>query len=619
MVTNLVADVNAATLGGDLTLTTKSITGSGTAINGTGAAIDITLGSGDSVVNADDVSDSNKNTIDVYINAIGMESDSVLTLTGDAEYYVWYASGQVKADGTASTTTLTGNIRAHASDDGAIIITGKGDDILFGGLGNDSLVGGYGNDLFYGGLGNNVFRGDNFADVSDSDAGVGTADTAVFLYDYKSAGSRFWVTGGKTYEYLYSIDFGSDTTSLNKDWDDVISVTLRNVSDSNDIHTTLIYDDVESIRFELENDPNLPDYSDNPGSSIDPDLETRNTLFGVVINLDTAKKYGLIQDAINDELTLSQHTLRVLSTYNRRETAYVDKDLLFQIDTSDANADITLVLNRSKKIEIIDVDPSLYASSSDEAALIANGAGIGNAKIFGTGGDDIIILGGLGIYTVDARGGNDVILVDNSANLKAHSLGGGSGNDVILGGYGNNLIDGGSGNDILVSVGGNDRMLGGSGDDTVVFATRNLLPSSDDGAITALLGGGNDQFVVANVFSDGSIDVAANVLDFTRGDDVINLSALLDRQGNLADLTDLRLSSSFGSSSTINLDNYYEDLNNILSSDDSVIEASVTLSGVNLSRLSTRDTLTDAADAGRADEWRELFEQARINGQNAFS
>jgi Ca2+-binding RTX toxin-like protein len=108
----------------------------------------------------------------------------------------------------------------------------------------------------------------------------------------------------------------------------------------------------------------------------------------------------------------------------------------------------------------------------------------------GTSGDDFVhiskadgLLGALGLYEVNVNGntqlmtkqqlentqfnlgaGNDVLLVDE--NVKAGiNANGGSGNDVMIGGNGNDNFKGGSGDDVMLGRGGNDKMDGGKGND----------------------------------------------------------------------------------------------------------------------------------------------------------
>ena len=76
-------------------------------------------------------------------------------------------------------------------------------------------------------------------------------------------------------------------------------------------------------------------------------------------------------------------------------------------------------------------------------------------------GDDIL-LGGAGNDTIQGNGGDDVL----RGELGDDSLIGGSGNDTLDGGAGADTLLGGTGNDILIGGLGADVMRGGAGNDT---------------------------------------------------------------------------------------------------------------------------------------------------------
>lgn len=110
----------------------------------------------------------------------------------------------------------------------------------------------------------------------------------------------------------------------------------------------------------------------------------------------------------------------------------------------------------------------------------------------GTSGNDTVhiaraegLLGDLGLYKVTTNGqstymtrqqleatefklgkGDDVLLVDADvdANIKAD---GGAGNDLLIGGGGNDDLKGGKGNDVILGGAGNDRLDGGKGKDWI--------------------------------------------------------------------------------------------------------------------------------------------------------
>jgi Ca2+-binding RTX toxin-like protein len=89
---------------------------------------------------------------------------------------------------------------------------------------------------------------------------------------------------------------------------------------------------------------------------------------------------------------------------------------------------------------------------------------------------------------------------------------GGLGNDLVLGGSGEDVLLGGLGNDVLIGQGGEDRLLGGLGNDTIRF---NRL----DGDIV-LGGAGSDTFVIGGV-SEDSAGYASRVLDFRLNEDFL--------------------------------------------------------------------------------------------------
>jgi Ca2+-binding RTX toxin-like protein len=115
-------------------------------------------------------------------------------------------------------------------------------------------------------------------------------------------------------------------------------------------------------------------------------------------------------------------------------------------------------------------------------------------QVFGLSGNDQIFLTGLLRHVlVDGGSGNDVI--DATAvmsSLTVLDLRGGSGNDTLIGGAGNDLLDGGSGNDLLLGGAGNDRLRGGSGNDILLGGLGNDVLTGDDGDDILLGGSGDD-------------------------------------------------------------------------------------------------------------------------------
>ena len=80
----------------------------------------------------------------------------------------------------------------------------------------------------------------------------------------------------------------------------------------------------------------------------------------------------------------------------------------------------------------------------------------------GTDGDDYLVFGDSDTV-IDAMGGNDTVISANGND----TLNGGTGNDILISNNGNDILDGGEGNDTLKSGAGNDILNGGAGTDTL--------------------------------------------------------------------------------------------------------------------------------------------------------
>jgi len=144
-------------------------------------------------------------------------------------------------------------------------------------------------------------------------------------------------------------------------------------------------------------------------------------------------------------------------------------------------------------------------------------AGNGNDFIFTRGGWDVVDAGG-GRDNVNTGSGNDVI--DGGAGKDV--LSGGTGDDSISGGTGADLVVGGRGRDTLSGDEGHDKLFGGNGGDTI-----------DGGSGRDLIFGGNGHDeITGGVGDDRSFGGRGNdtfVFSSGDGDDVIGD---FDRRGN---------------------------------------------------------------------------------------
>jgi Ca2+-binding RTX toxin-like protein len=104
---------------------------------------------------------------------------------------------------------------------------------------------------------------------------------------------------------------------------------------------------------------------------------------------------------------------------------------------------------------------TLVVDGNVNANIHANG-GKGDDVMIGGNGNDVL-KGGDGSDIIAGRGGND----DIDGGRGRDYLFGGAGNDHIKGGRGNDYLDGGAGNDVLEGQRGNDVLVGGPGWDAL--------------------------------------------------------------------------------------------------------------------------------------------------------
>ncbi|MFZ5962866.1 CAP domain-containing protein [Thalassococcus sp. BH17M4-6] len=154
------------------------------------------------------------------------------------------------------------------------------------------------------------------------------------------------------------------------------------------------------------------------------------------------------------------------------------------------------------------------------------GGGDGNDTITGGDGDDLFS-GGAGDDLLSGDDGNDRL----AGSYGIDTVHGGAGNDTIGGGYGWDEIDGGDGddrigaghhNDTVHGGRGNDFVGGGEGDDQLFGDAGNDTLNGGLGDDELRGGAGADTFVFNNLTAGGS----DRIVDFTPGEDVIELSGL---------------------------------------------------------------------------------------------
>ncbi|MDD5387563.1 MAG: calcium-binding protein, partial [Sulfuricurvum sp.] len=448
---------------------------------------------------------------------------------------------------------------------------GEGDDILSGGEGNDTLSGGTGIDTVQGGMGDDLYlynRGDGKDTIIDE-----------YRYGYNSssqsnAGNDTLMFGENiTIEDLIARVVGDDLIigikEGTKSFDELSDVlTIKNwVNTNNRIETITLNDksivDLAAIQFATEGSDNLI-YGDSvttldalgsddtvvTGSAADTlhagegndtlrsgggddtlygdggnDVlyagigndtlsggDGADTLYGENGNDTLSGNTGedTLQGGLGDDLYLfnlgdghdtiideysygsgGNDTLRFGEGITKANliarSLPGSNDLQIGIQESgkgfDALSDVVTLKNwfdANKRIENITLFDGTVVTLSDMQG--------------GTDGDDYLVFGDSDTV-IDAMGGNDTVISANGND----TLRGGAGNDILISNNGNDTLYGGEGNDILKAGAGDDTLSGGSGTDTLEGGSGNdtYIFGRGDGKDRIIDSAGNDMIKFA--------------------------------------------------------------------------------------------------------------------------
>jgi Ca2+-binding RTX toxin-like protein len=169
----------------------------------------------------------------------------------------------------------------------------------------------------------------------------------------------------------------------------------------------------------------------------------------------------------------------------------VNIDLAGTNGSGDGAAD-TVVINATDADDVVTV-------SSSNGVVTVKGLG-SDVTISGFETGDQLVINGLG--------GDDVI---NASGLEAGislTENGGDGNDVLIGGAGNDTINGGPGDDVLIGGPGNDTLDGPPGSDVVIQDSVAAIPN-DGSHAAALL----SQFMASSFVPTGDAHCATPIAD----------------------------------------------------------------------------------------------------------
>jgi Ca2+-binding RTX toxin-like protein len=142
-------------------------------------------------------------------------------------------------------------------------------------------------------------------------------------------------------------------------------------------------------------------------------------------------------------------------------------------------------------LRVIATDTAGEAASSDFAFIVR--AVAGSSASGGSGND--VMHGGSGDETLIAKGGSDYVFGDAGDDLLRGGNGndvlqGGEGDDVLRSGNGQNLLEGGAGDDVIHGGQGAGFLAGGAGNDTIRVGRGNDVIAFNAGdGIDTLIGG----------------------------------------------------------------------------------------------------------------------------------
>lgn len=458
------------------------------------------------------------------INGIFKGAGSADTIySGDGNDLVNAGAGNDEVFGENGNDTLNGG------DGDDVILGGAGDDIINGDAGNDQITGGTGNDVLSGGGGNDTyyyFLGDGDDIIQEYGGGV---DTIVFGEGITAESLSF----ARYVNEDVTISFGSTTITLVDQTRPNANYGIENIgfSDSSILEfTTVNYttygtsanDSIWGVVFGGggadtiyggEGDDIIRGYAANQNNETTTNWlhgeDGNDSLYGGNSN---DFLYGGIGDDLldggngNDYLEGGEGDDILYGRYGNDTYVYTSGNDIFNESGSNA-ASIDEVL-MAEGIEESDLTFTRISAND----LQIDVAGLGSIKItnqFLSSGTSIETLRFADNSTINlitkeyitqgtsgndswngiAQGGsvNDVMYMgDGNDNVNA-----GAGNDIVYGGNGNDTLNGGEGDDTLYGGAGNDTLTGGNGDDIFIYESGlDILNESGSGNDTLHVGGG---------------------------------------------------------------------------------------------------------------------------------
>ncbi|OHE05749.1 MAG: hypothetical protein A3K14_07295, partial [Sulfurimonas sp. RIFCSPLOWO2_12_FULL_36_74] len=562
-------DGNDNMLFGDLGVSFEALGGDDVVTSGSGADT-IDGGDGNDTINS-------RAGDDTLIGGLGNDTID----SGDGSDTVYGGEGADVISSGARNDTVYG----EAGND--TIDAGSGDDIISGGTGIDTLKGGAGNDtyIFNRGDGRDTvhdYYNYGYADTSTYNAGndtlkFGEGITVDDLIAVIRPGTNDLILAlkedGKTFEELSDVITIKDWVNTNNRVENILlsdgsSIDLASIQQATEGDDYLAYDN-ESRNVDalggndtvvtgsgndiLEggtgNDTLISNSGDdsliggvgndtlNAGSGNDTlsGGEGNDTLLGGSgndilhggVGFDTLSG-GLGNDTYDFNIGDGLDTVIDEYFYDNRQSASGDDTLKFGdgitkdmlvARSQPGSSDLQIGIKEAGKTfdeysDVVTLKNWFNADSRVENIILNDGTSIDLTEIqTGTDGNDYMVFGD-DDTVINTLGGNDTIISGGGKDV----LHGGSGNDIVISGANDDIVYGDEGNDTLKSGTGNDTLEGGIGSDTLEGASGNDMYIFNRGD-------GKDTLYDHAVNGSYQIDAGNDTLKFGDGITVDNLVA----------------------------------------------------------------------------------------------
>lgn len=520
--------------------------------------------------------------------------NDVLTTQGLLTTSINGGFGDDIMSGTNNADTLMGDwgddtLSGGGGDD--ILSGGFGNDSMYGGAGSDSMYGAYGNDVMYGGDGDDFINGEYDDDTLYGEDGNDIINGGMGNDTYiGGAGDDVLADEGGDDTFIFNPGDGNDTIIDQGGSLDTLHIggninlaalTFTQVGSDLVIHIAsgvTIKDQfsgdpskvVEWVSFDDGTIVQLPNpfmQTNQPPIAVGDifSLDEDTLFFGNVTVNDTDPDHDVLSVVSGTFTTVAGGTVVIQAngdfTYHPLPNFNGADSFDYTLADPDGASDTaTVSLTVNPVNDAPDAKDDLFNGAFGQKItgnlLINNGNGVDfdidgdslivEAQKFTTTNGGHVSVNTDGSFTYmpafyffgtdsfsyaifDGHGGTDTATVSLNISAPQGAVFGTNGRDVITGGRADNVIFGLDGNDILNGNGGKDTLVGGTGNDTLHGGNGNDVLYGGRGADTLFGGNGKDKFII------DSTDAVDTIGDFKRGDDAINISALLEQFDPLTD------------------------------------------------------------------------------------